>query len=620
MGCFHLNNENEALNQNVQHLAAQFNLESDLNIETEKSGQGLYISFSKDSAKICYQRPVELFRGIGFIMQWLLEGKESMEYEEAPVFQHLTYMADCSRDAVLNIDFIKQLVHMLALMGYDRLMLYTEDTYEVEEYPFFGYMRGRYTKEELHLIDEYASGFGIELVPCIQTLAHLNALFRWGEFQEVRDTGDILCCGLEQTYDLIEAMIKTYAQTCRSRVINIGMDEAEMIGRGNYIHHFGYEKRYTIMEKHLKRVLEICKKYGFTCMMWSDMFFKTLTGGQYHEKGFTIPDEVKKSIPKEVELIYWDYYARDSEKYEEMLTQHKQLADSVAFAGGAWKWSGFAPLLNHSMMASKLALTACKNHAVQNVIVTGWGDGGCEASQASVLPILSLFAEYCHAQNENMDWLGSRLKACTGAVFEDFLKLDLLNLTPDNPSPGRLGAGTAKYLLYQDVLLGIYDPHVDEVQYAMHYRECAEVLSVIAEKPGPYGYLFETLAYLAKVLERKAGLGVCIKQAYDKKDMDELKRLMEKCTETIAHIEEFRKKFNAQWMAENKVFGFEVHDIRLGGLKERVLAARTRLSLYLEGKIERIEELEEVRLPLQKEGSGPPTEYEWAKMVTASVI
>ena len=46
---------------------------------------------------------------------------------------------------------------------------YTEDTYEVEGQPYFGAYRGKYTKDEIKELDAYASMFGVELVPCIQT-------------------------------------------------------------------------------------------------------------------------------------------------------------------------------------------------------------------------------------------------------------------------------------------------------------------------------------------------------------------------------------------------------------------------------------------------------------------
>ena len=48
-----------------------------------------------------------------------------------------------------------------------------------------------------------------------------------------------------------------------------------------------------------------------------------------------------------------------------------------------------------------------------------------------------------------------------------------------------------------------------------------------------------------------------------------------------------------QWLKENKPHGFEVQEIRLGGLLERLKGCKIRLKDYLLGKIEKIEELDE---------------------------
>ena len=47
------------------------------------------------------------------------------------------------------------MIDCLVKMGYDTLELYTEDTYEIEGEPYFGYMRGRYTAREIKEIDVY---------------------------------------------------------------------------------------------------------------------------------------------------------------------------------------------------------------------------------------------------------------------------------------------------------------------------------------------------------------------------------------------------------------------------------------------------------------------------------
>ena len=61
----------------------------------------------------------------------------------------LGVMVDCSRDAVYTVGSLKKYISLLAKMGYNSLQLYTEDTYEADGEPQFGYLRGRYSKAEL---------------------------------------------------------------------------------------------------------------------------------------------------------------------------------------------------------------------------------------------------------------------------------------------------------------------------------------------------------------------------------------------------------------------------------------------------------------------------------------
>ena len=112
-----------------------------------------------------------------------------------------------------------------AALGLNLLMLYTEDVYKIEGYPYFGYLHGRYTEQELKDIDDYALKRGIEVVPCIQTLAHLNCYFRWEETHAVMDLPDTLLADAPESYRLIDAMLQTCSRVFRSRRIHVGMDE-----------------------------------------------------------------------------------------------------------------------------------------------------------------------------------------------------------------------------------------------------------------------------------------------------------------------------------------------------------------------------------------------------------
>ena len=93
----------------------------------------------------------------------------------------------------------------MAVMGLNGLMMYTEDTYDIEELPYFGYMRGRYTMEELRELDDYGDMFGIEMIACIQTLGHLQHALKWDYAGQIKDHHDILLSGEPQTYEFISS-------------------------------------------------------------------------------------------------------------------------------------------------------------------------------------------------------------------------------------------------------------------------------------------------------------------------------------------------------------------------------------------------------------------------------
>lgn len=588
---------------------------------TQWEKPGAFLRRTQEGGTICYRTLPQLCRMLGFAAQ----GAEQVT-EVEPRFRELSFMLDCSRNAVPTVATVKKLIRRLALMGYNALLLYLEDTYTLEGYPYFGYMRGRYTHGELREIDAYASIFGIEVIPCIQTLAHLNGIFHWKAFDSIHDTKDILLVDSQETDALIRTMISTCASLFRSRKIHIGMDEAEMLGKGKYEALHGPENRTSILLRHLNRVTAICREYGFTAKMWSDMFVKALRPlpeeeWPAHER------QIREQVPEGTQLVYWDYYARQKEKYDRNIKLHRRLSDDVSFAGGAWKWSGFAPLLDHAMLASRLALESCLEHGVSDVMLTAWGDNGNECDLWTTLPIMQYYAEVCHtgAVDISQDVMTARMQVCTGIRYEDMMATSRLNYVPNNPAPGMISAGPAKYFLYQDPMLGLYDRHVDAAGCGAHYRACADEMNLAAQRNERETVVFETMKNLALVLERKCDFGIRLKQAYDASDRPGLEALAEECGEIIRRTERFRASLEKQWREKYKPFGWEVQDIRLGGLMCRMRTTASRIRSYLNGEVQHLEELEEERLPYEvcnaENGVYPIVESrEWAHTVTAMDI
>ncbi|MDR2888395.1 MAG: beta-N-acetylhexosaminidase, partial [Lachnospiraceae bacterium] len=375
------------------------------------------ITYDADGCIVTYQKKVQFYKAFAHILRG-----EEQAVTMRPAFSDLQIMVDCSRNAVLNVDGAKKLIGYLAILGFEALQLYTEDTLEIPDYPYAGYMRGRYSQEEIVAIREYGDIFGVELIPCIQTLAHLGQALRWGEHEEMWDIDNILLIDEEKTYVFLESLIKQCRAMFGSERINIGMDEAYQVGMGKYLRTHGYTDRSALMVKHLNRVVDICHKYGFKPMMWSDMFFYLQFKGDYYVAEGSFSEEVKRAIPEDLTLIYWDYYTCDPARYDKMFDMHHDLHGRTGFAGGAWRWMGAVPNNGYSLRAVEVALTEAVKAKIPQVIATLWGDDGGEAAVFTVMPTLQLYSDINYYGDR--DRLEENFKITTGMNFDEFMLID----------------------------------------------------------------------------------------------------------------------------------------------------------------------------------------------------
>ena len=537
-------------------------------------------------------------------------------------FKTFGTMLDCSRNAVMTVESVKRWIDLTAKLGCNTLHLYMEDTYEVDGHPYFGHLRGRYSKAELKQIDAYAAAHGMQVIPCIQTLAHVNALFHWPVYREIHDAADILLTGDERTYALVDGMFRTLRECLRTNIVNIGMDEADLLGVGKYLTLHGYRDRFSILMEHLRRVSEMAKKYGFELLMWGDMFFR-LAGGDYftnfnqNPKLGEIPEEVRQLVPENIHLVYWDYFSRDRQSYERNIDAHNAIKSGSWFAGGLWTWAGFAPHNTFSIATMREAMKACHAKGVENVVMTMWGDNGAECSKFAVLP--ALFTVSQMAQDiDDVETIHANFEREFGIPFEDFRALDLIGTQNDS---AEAIYNPEKYLLYCDPFMGQFDNRVKSGD-AAGYADCAARLAVYADH-AEYGYLFRSLRALCAFLSVKADLGIRTRAAYLSGDKKAAKALSTDYDAALERLDAFYAAYEQQWMHENKPQGFDVVDLRIGGQRQRLLHCRDRLLAYAEGRLDRIEELEEPVLDCccEEKADGQATRaIFWHEIASANVI
>ena len=562
-------------------------------VRMEKA-EGLHVYIAEDGALVIgCSRLNEFFRGIGCIRQVVEDRTEIHQELRADCLSYLL----C--DAV-NMATAKKIIRYLALMGYSCLNLSTAP--QVDRQPYLTYQTGRYTKAELKELIAYGKRFGVSLMLFLPTLAHLDHVLRWPCYSDLRDTPDALYVGKEEVYEFLEDIFRTAAECLDDdfRRVHLGMDEAYNLGLGRRLYEQGYEKKSVLMAQHLRRVMELCRKYRLEPVIYGDMFFRPfIPNGGYFSDTVEIPQEVIDSVPEGIMIQFWHYYnCHGSEKYQRifdhMFEQHMRFSkkNPVGYLASNWKCTGFAPPSRYAMQACDYQAKKCMELGVRDVTISAWPDDGSEASNMAIWPSTFLFAERFYGCDGD---ISRRFEDLFRMKLDDYLLLEEIDRIPgagDYEAHGIMS--WSKRLLYAEPICGLYDRHID-MGCKGYFAELVRKLEHCKENPH-FGYLFATIQALCEVLKNKATMSIEIRQAYLQGDREALEAWTEKIDGIIADLDRFIDCFHLQWMKEHQYWGLERMDTRLGGLKQRLHTTKRLLRDYLDGRLERLEPLEEPAL------------------------
>lgn len=543
--------------------------------------------------EITYSTRVSACRGVGRALAGL-SGAEKCAF---PTFG---VMFDCSRNAVIRISHLKRWIRRLAMLGYNTVMLYTEDTYELPGEPYFGFLRGAYSITEIQELDRYGASFGVELIGCIQTLGHLEQVLKWQAMYQYRDTPTVLLVDEEASYRLIGKMIDFWSEALSSRRIHVGMDETHDLGRGVFMNKHGFECGFDIFNRHLARVNQICVERGLKPMIWSDMYFRMGSAtGDYYDKKCVIPPEVGAAIPRNVDLVYWDYYNDDEAFYREWIKRHRELGFEPVMASGIWTW--VRVWYDHSTTRRTVepCLAACRGENLREFIFTMWGDDGGYCDLDSAQAGLAWAAEHVHLGRESEARTAAMFRAVTGGDYAMHLAAAKLQLERQEPGCEELlpRMMIAPNTLWDDPLLGIIhresakgDPGFWPDAADTLRRTIAEIEAAADENAaGDFGHALNLCRALLEVIEFITRLRTAYR-AGDRRTLSQLRHVG--VENVVAALEALDESWRRQWMARNKCFGYEVVQLRMAGKKARYREAARRIGEFLDGQVDSIPELD----------------------------
>ena len=173
------------------------------------------------------------------------------------------------------------------------------------------------------------------------------------------------------------------------------------------------------------------------------------------------------------------------------------------------------------------ALEACRENGVSEVICTFWQDNGAETPMTAGNLSLTTIAEACFygesgLQGEERRADGDYMEFLWGDGREAWWLLDRFDNVPGAGKNNRYAHIPSKFLVYQDVMLGLFDEQIRDLGLTEHYQKLAEELAEYRSRHSGANVLFEYYEVLARLLEQKAELGIRIHDSYHSGDRDYL--------------------------------------------------------------------------------------------------
>lgn len=576
-----------------------FSLSDDgFKIITEKIDEGLCVEFDSAEFRLFYSTKTEFYFGLSYCFQSF--GRKNGKIERKKNAR-IGLMKNCVGNATPKIETLKKLIKVMALSGYDYLVLSSEDLFDVESIAYLGSFKYKITKDAIKEIDEYAKLFGIELIPGIQTLCPMVGLRSRDAFVDVITYGDTLLVDNDKTYEFIEKMIKFCSENFSSKRIHLGMELSKNLAKGKYFKVNGHvEDLSVVFAEHVKNTNIIAQKYGFKPSIWADNLLYTCLGIDSKNDYLSVENKNKdicKMFPSSIEWGVRTYPKYRKENYKKTVEILDEQGINHYLAVDLCVNVGFSPL---NLVAQKISddlIELSKKDKIKDLLFILSDENGAECSCFSALSSIIYVSEKFYGGEVDTISLDNRMESIFQTSFSTFNLLDIHALLNDK---NYKATNPSKYLFYNDPLLGVFDTQVRENEEEI----LANHLNVLKSQDfsnSQFKYLFETAIALLEFLQKKCTLGIKIKKSYLENNRKEIKTVVDRVIPKLINLlDKFYDLFKSQWQMENHSVGFEITDIRIGGVKERLHQTANILKKWLKGKVLNIAELEQARYPYSK--------------------
>jgi len=331
------------------------------------SRESYTLKVTPSGAEIRARSSAGLFYGVQTLVQ-MVEGTGNqavlpvVEVRDWPVLAYRGFMMDLSHGQLLRVSEIKRQIDHLARYKANQYYFYSEASIELEGYELVN-PDGRYSRDEVREIIDYAHQRHVDVVPCLELYGHLHDVFRVERFSmfALPRYGREFDPRNPHVLELLGGLVRQTATLFPSPWYHVGFDEPWALGKIGVTPGTDPFKSYMSV---MRYVAAEAQRYGKRMMFWADM----LSGARI----FSTHPELIAELPKGSIAVPWDYDDRlDFSPYLEPLAKRNV---PTVVAPGVWNWNEIFPDYHRTFKNINGLVAMGRKHHTLGVLNTGWAD------------------------------------------------------------------------------------------------------------------------------------------------------------------------------------------------------------------------------------------------------
>jgi len=368
-----------------------------------ESRESYVIKIAPMSAEIRAPSSAGLFYGVQTLLQ-MVEGTESnavlpeAEIHDWPALAYRGMMMDFSEGELIRVSEVERQLDLLAHFKANQYFFYTEASIEFEGFDVVN-PNGRYSREDVRHVIEYARRRHIDVVPCMELYGHMHNLFRFEKFADLglpRYGGEFDPRN-PRMYEVLDNWVEQTTKLFSSPWYHVGFDEPWSLGKIGV--EPGKDPFKTFVDV-LRHISEKAHSRGKRVLFWADIMQGAST--------FSNHPELIKDIPAGVIACPWIYEVRTN--YAPFVEPLAKMNIPTLIAPGVWAWNELFPDYHRAFFNINNLTATGRSYHTLGMINTTWADsrqtiyrlqlpgmafGAAAAWQPEPVNTNSFFSNYC---------------------------------------------------------------------------------------------------------------------------------------------------------------------------------------------------------------------------------